>query len=90
MFKDVVFLTAQTLSAGEATLYSFGSLAYLHGEICLKTTTTVKDITPIITLTGLTSGAILDAALTHTTKLKFDISGFYSLKNTNFNNEGYK
>ena len=90
MFKDVGLSHRATLSArgGSNAIQFFGSLAYLHEGDMFEDYDNGKGYYPNYNFDRFNFRSNIDAALTHTTKLKFDISGFYSLKNTNFNNEG--
>lgn len=90
MFRDVGLSHRATMSVrgGSNAIQFFGSLAYLHEGDMFERYDNGKGYYPNYNFDRFNFRSNIDAALTSTTKLKFDISGFYSLKNTNFNNEG--
>lgn len=90
MFKDLGFSHRATLGirGGSKAIQFFGSLAYLHEGDMFEDYDNGKGYYPNYNFDRFNFRSNIDASLTNTTKLRLDISGFYSLKNTNFNNEG--
>lgn len=90
MFKDLGLSHRATLSVrgGSQAIRFFGSLAYLHEGDMFADYDNYKGYSPNYNFDRFNFRSNIDAQLTKTTELKLDISGFYSLKNTNFNNEG--
>ena len=90
MFKDLGLSHRATLSVrgGSKAIQFFGSLAYLHEGDMFEDYDTGKGYYPNYNFDRFNFRSNIDAQITNSTKLKLDISGFYSLKNTNFNNEG--
>ena len=90
MFKDLGLSHRATLSArgGSKIIQFFGSLAYLHEGDMFEDYDNYKGYSPNYNFDRFNFRSNIDAFLTSTTKVRLDISGFYSLKNTNFNNEG--
>lgn len=90
MFKDMGLSHRATLSArgGSKVLQFFGSLAYLHEGDMFEDYDNYKGYKPNYNFDRFNFRSNIDAQLTNTTELKLDISGYYSLKNTNYNNEG--
>ncbi|WP_436415485.1 SusC/RagA family TonB-linked outer membrane protein [Petrimonas sp.] len=90
MFKDLGLSHRATLSVrgGSQAIQFFGSLAYLHEGDMFTDYDNYKGYSPNYNFDRFNFRSNIDAQLTKTTELKLDISGFYSLKNTNFNNEG--
>lgn len=90
MFKDLGLSHRATLSVrgGSQAIRFFGSLAYLHEGDMFADYDNYKGYYPNYNFDRFNFRSNIDAQLTKTTEIKLDISGFYSLKNTNFNNEG--
>lgn len=90
MFKDLGLSHRATLGirGGSKAIQFFGSLAYLHEGDMFEDYDNGKGYDPNYNFDRFNFRSNVDAQLTSTTKLKLDISGFYSQKNTNYNNEG--
>ncbi|GAA4300782.1 SusC/RagA family TonB-linked outer membrane protein [Compostibacter hankyongensis] len=90
MYKDLGFSHKATLSAqgGSKTLQYFGSLAYLHEGDMFRRYDNGKGYSPDYNFDRFNFRSNIDIQLTRTTKLMVNLSGFYSQKNTNYNNEG--
>lgn len=90
MFKDMGFSHRATLSArgGNKAVNYFGSLAYLHEGDLFTDYDNGKGYSPNYNYDRFNFRSNIDIMLTKTTKFKLDLAGFYSLKNTNYNNEG--
>lgn len=90
MFKDLGLSHRATLSVrgGSKAIQFFGSLAYLHEGDMFENYDNYKGYDPNYNFNRFNFRSNIDATLTPTTKLQLDISGHYSTKNTNFNNEG--
>lgn len=90
MFKDIGWSHRATLSArggGKAVQY-FGSLAYLHEGDMFRDQDNGKGYKPNYNFDRFNFRSNIDINITQSTKLKLNFAGFYSQKNTNFNNEG--
>lgn len=89
MFKDFGFSHRATLSAqgGSDAVQYFGSLAYLNEGDMFRDVDNGKGYDPNYNFDRFNFRSNVDVKLTRTTKLKLNLSGYYSLKNTNFNNE---
>jgi TonB-linked SusC/RagA family outer membrane protein len=90
LFKDfgVSHRATMNIRGGSKAIQFFGSLAYLHEGDMFEDYDNGKGYYPNYNFDRFNFRSNIDALLTETTKLKFDISGFYSLKNTNYANEG--
>src|SRR5690606_18359829 len=90
VFKDVGFSHRATLSArgGSKAVQYFGSLAYLHEGDMFRDYDNGKGYKPNYNFSRFNFRSNIDVNITRTTKLKLNLAGFYSQKNTNFNNEG--
>jgi len=90
MFKNLGFSHRATLSArgGSKAVQYFGSLAYLHEGDMFKDYNNGKGYNPNYNYDRFNFRSNIDVNLTNTTKLSLNLSGYYSLKNTNYNNEG--
>ena len=90
MFKDVGMShrAAMSVQGGTNFVNYFGSLSYLNEGDMFKLYENNKGYKPNYDFNRLNFRSNLDFKLTKTTNLKVNLSGFYSLKNTNFNNEG--
>ncbi|MFW5751779.1 MAG: SusC/RagA family TonB-linked outer membrane protein [bacterium] len=90
MFKDIGFSHRMTLSAqgGSKDVQYFGSLAYLHEGDMFKDYDNYKSYDANYNFDRFNFRSNIDVKLTNTTQLAMNLSGFFSLKNTNWNNEG--
>lgn len=90
MYKDVGFSHKATLTArgGSEAVQYFGSLGYLHEGDMFKDYSNGKGYDPNYNYNRFNFRSNIDIRLTHTTKIRIDLSGYYSQKNTNYNNEG--
>ncbi len=90
MFKDMGFSHRATLSAqgGSKAVQYFGSLAYLHEGDMFTDYDNGKGYSPNYNYDRFNFRSNIDFNLTKTTKFKLNLSGYYSQKNTNYNNEG--
>lgn len=90
MFKTMGFSHHATLNAqgGTKSVQYFGSLAYLHEGDMFADYDNGKGYDPNYNFDRFNFRSNIDFNLTKTTKFKMNLSGFYSLKNTNYNNEG--
>jgi len=88
MFKDMGFSHRATLSArgGSKAVQYFGSLAYLHEGDLFKDYDNYKGYDPNYNFDRFNFRSNIDIKLTNTTKFKINLSGYYSQKNTNWNN----
>ncbi|MCD6356908.1 MAG: TonB-dependent receptor, partial [Anaerolineaceae bacterium] len=89
-FKPIGFSHRMDLNArgGSKSVQYFGSLAYLHEGDMFKDYDNFKTYDPNYDFDRFNFRSNIDIALTSTTQLKINLSGYYSLKNTNYNNEG--
>ncbi|WP_025765108.1 SusC/RagA family TonB-linked outer membrane protein [Dyadobacter tibetensis] len=90
MFKDVGFSHRATLSAsgGSKAVQYFGSLAYLNEGDMFRDQDNGKGYKPNYDFNRFNFRSNIDVRVTKTTKLKLNFAGYYSQKNTNYNNEG--
>lgn len=90
MYKNMGLSHRATLSAqgGNKAVQYFGSLAYLHEGDMFQDYNNGKGYSPNYNYDRFNFRSNIDLNLTNTTKLEIDLSGYYSLKNTNYNNEG--
>lgn len=90
MFKDMGISHRATLSAqgGSKAVQYFGSLAYLHEGDLFTDLDNGKGYDPNYNYDRFNFRSNIDFKLTKTTKFKLNLSGYYSQKNTNYNNEG--
>lgn len=90
MFKDMGFSHRATLSAqgGSKAVQYFGSLAYMHESDLFEDYDNGKGYEPNYNYDRFNFRSNIDVNLTNTTKFKINLSGYYSQKNTNYNNEG--
>jgi hypothetical protein len=90
MFKTMGFSHRATLNAqgGTKSVQYFGSLAYIHEGDMFADYDNGKGYKPNYNFDRFNFRSNIDFNLTKTTKFKMNLSGFYSLKNTNYNNEG--
>ena len=90
MFKPMGFAHRMTLNAqgGSKAIQYFGSLAYLHEGDMFADYNNNKGYDPNYNFDRFNFRSNIDIKLTKTTKIKLNLSGYYSQKNTNYNNEG--
>lgn len=90
MYKDIGFSHRATLSArgGNESIQYFGMLAYLHEGDLFEDYDNGKGYEPNYNFDRFNFRSNIDFNLTKTTRFRLDLSGYYSQKNTNFNNEG--
>jgi len=90
MYKDVAFSHRLNLSAqgGSGVVQYFGSLAYLHEGDLFEDYDNGKGYEPNYNFDRFNFRSNIDVKITKTTKAKLNLSGYYSQKNTNYNNEG--
>lgn len=90
MFKDMGMSHRLTLSAqgGSKAVQYFGSMAYLHEGDLFTDVDNGKGYDPNYNFDRFNFRSNIDIKLTNTTKFKINLSGYYSQKNTNYNNEG--
>lgn len=90
MFKDMGFSHRATLSArgGSKKVQYYGLLAYLHEGDMFEDYDNYKGYEPNYNFDRFNFRSNMDIGLTNTTKLKVNLSGYFSQKNTNWNNEG--
>jgi len=88
MFKDLGLSHRATFSlrGGSKAIQFFGSLAYLHEGDMIEDYDNGKGYDPNYNFDRFNFRSNVDAQLTSTTKLKLDISGFYSEKNLSYAN----
>lgn len=86
LFKDVGMShrTAFNLTGGTDFVDYFGSVAYLHEGDMFRDYDNGKGYKPNYDFNRFNFRTNLGFNLTNTTKLKVDLSGYYSTKNTNF------
>lgn len=90
MYKTMGFSHRATLSArgGNKNVKYYGLVSYLHEGDMFNRIDNGKGYDPNYNFDRFNFRSNIDFNLTKTTKLSVDFSGFYSQKNTNFNNEG--
>jgi len=90
MFKTMAFSHRLTLSArgGSKAVQYFGSLAYLHEGDNFADYDNMKGYDPNYNYDRFNFRSNIDIKLTNTTKFKINLAGYYSQKNTNYNNQG--
>lgn len=76
------------IQGGGKALKYFGSMAYLHEGDMFKYYDNYKSYNPNYNFDRFNFRSNVDFDLTTTTKLQFNLSGFFSRKNTNWGNEG--
>lgn len=79
---------ALDIQGGTKTVNYFGSLAYVHEGDMFKKYNNYKGYDPNYNFDRFNFRSNLDFKLTNSTKLKVNLSGYFSVKNTNYNNEG--
>jgi TonB-linked SusC/RagA family outer membrane protein len=89
MFKDMGLSHRVTLSAqgGSKAVQYFGSLAYVHEGDMFTDYSNGKGYDPNYNYDRFNFRSNIDLKLTSTTKFKLSLAGYFSLKNTNYNNE---
>ncbi len=90
MFKDLGFSHKATLSArgGSKSVKYYGLLGYTHEGDMFKDYDNLKGYEPNYNFNRFNFRSNIDFQLTRSTKLSVNLSGYYSQKNTNWNNEG--
>ncbi|GHV20342.1 SusC/RagA family TonB-linked outer membrane protein [Bacteroidia bacterium] len=90
MFKTMGFTHKLNLSAqgGNKAIRFFGSLAYLHEGDMFRNYDNGKGYDPNYDFNRFNFRSNVDVSLTRITNLKINLSGFFSLKNSNYANEG--
>ncbi len=90
MFKDMGFSHRATVSArgGSKSVKYYGLLAYTHEGDMFEDFDNQKGYEPNYNFDRFNFRSNIDFQLTKSTKLQFNLSGYYSQKNTNWNNEG--
>lgn len=90
MFKDMGFGHKASLSArgGSKVIQYFGSIAYLHEGDMFRYYDNYKGYKPNYNFDRFNFRSNFDIGLTRTTLFKINLAGYYSQKNTNYNNEG--
>jgi len=90
MFRNVgiTHRAALDIRGGTKVVSYFGSLAYLNEGDMFKKYDNHKGYDPSFAFNRFNFRSNLDFKVTSTTTLKVNLSGYYSLKNTNYSNEG--
>jgi TonB-linked SusC/RagA family outer membrane protein len=90
MFKDMGLSHKATLSArgGSKAIQYYGLLGYTHEGDLFEDYDNYKGYKPNYNFNRFNFRSNIDVQLTNTTKLKLNLSGYFSQKNTNWNNEG--
>lgn len=91
MYEDFAVNThkvSANIQGGSKKIKYFGSLAYMHEGDMFRNYDNGKPYDPNYNFDRFNFRSNVDFDLTKTTRLKFDLAGFFSRKNTNFNNEG--
>ncbi len=91
LFKNFSLNThklSATVQGGGKKIKYFGSLAYLHEGDMFVRYDNYKTYDPNYNFDRFNFRSNVDFDLTKTTHLKFNLAGFFSRKNTNWNNEG--
>jgi TonB-linked SusC/RagA family outer membrane protein len=90
MYAAMGFSHRATMSArgGSNNVKYYGMVAYLHEGDMFRNMDNGKGYNPNYNYDRFNFRSNIDFNLTKTTKLSVDLSGFYSQKNTNYNNEG--
>jgi len=90
MFKTMGLSHRATLSArgGSDAVQYFGSFAFLHEGDMFKRYDNGKGYYPNYNFDRFNFRSNIDLKLTRTTKFSLNLAGYYSVKNTNYNNEG--
>ena len=91
MYEDFAVNThkvSANIQGGSKKIKYFGSLAYMHEGDMFRNYDNGKPYDPNYNFDRFNFRSNVDFDLTKTTRLKFDLAGFFSRKNTNWNNEG--
>lgn len=91
MFEDFALNTHKVsgnIQGGTKKIKYFGSLAYMHEGDMFRDYDNNKPYDANYNFDRFNFRSNVDFDLTKTTRLKFDLAGFFSRKNTNWNNEG--
>lgn len=90
MFKKMGFAHKATLSArgGSKSVQYYGLLAYTHEGDLFEDYDNYKGYDANYNFDRFNFRSNMDVKLSKTTKLKINLSGYFSQKNTNWNNEG--
>lgn len=90
VYKDIGFSHRATLSArgGSDAVQYFGSFTYMHEGDMFEDYDNYKGYDPNYNFDRFNFRSNIDVKLTKTTKMMLNLSGYYSQKNTNWNNEG--
>ncbi|MEX2639067.1 MAG: TonB-dependent receptor [Balneolales bacterium] len=90
MFRDMGFAHKATLSArgGSEDVQYYGLVGYTQEGDMFEKYDNYKGYDPNYNFNRLNFRSNIDFRLTNTTKLQMNLSGYYSQKNTNWNNEG--
>jgi TonB-linked SusC/RagA family outer membrane protein len=90
MFDDYAMThhVNMAIQGGSSFLNYFGSLAYLHEGDMFRSYDNHKTYDPNYDFDRFNFRTNFDIRITSTTKAKINLSGYYSSKNTNYNNEG--
>lgn len=90
MYDDMGFSHRFNISAqgGNRIIRYFGALSYLREGDMFRHYDNFKTYDPNYNFDRFNFRSNIDIAPTKTTDIKINLSGYYSLKNTNFNNEG--
>lgn len=91
LYEDFALNThkiSATIQGGSKKIKYFGSLAYMHEGDMFRDYDNGKPYDPNYDFDRFNFRSNVDFDLTKTTRLKFDLAGFFSRKNTNWNNEG--
>lgn len=90
MFKDMGFSHKATLSArgGSKSVQYYGLLGYVHEGDMFEDFDNQKGYEPNYDFNRFNFRSNIDFRLSKTTKFQVNLSGYFSQKNTNFNNEG--
>ena len=90
MFRDMGFAHRATLSArgGSKAVQYYGLVGYTHEGDLFEKYDNYKGYDANYNFDRLNFRSNIDFTLSKTTKFKLNLSGYYSQKNTNWNNEG--
>ena len=91
LYEDFALNThkvSANIQGGSKKIKYFGSLAYMHEGDMFRNYDNGKPYSPDYDFDRFNFRSNVDFDLTKTTRLKFDLAGFFSRKNTNWNNEG--
>jgi TonB-linked SusC/RagA family outer membrane protein len=90
MFKNMGYSHKATLSArgGSKSVQYYGLLGYVHEGDMFEDFDNQKGYKPNYNFDRFNFRSNIDFKLSKTTKFQVNLSGFFSQKNTNFNNEG--